>query len=215
MLRGMSYGKQLKDAREALKLNQDQAAEAIGVSRVSIADWEAERAFPTKKHWPAIKAALGVELVLTVAEDREPYNPEDKYALISRYAVQVPAGSATEIEHEEVNGTFAYRRDWLAKRGLIVSQLSVVEAKGDSMYPTINDGDAVLVNHADKKLRNNEVYCFRTEDGPRFKRLVRQLDGKVRVVSDNPDKTKYPDEWLSPGSEAQLIGHVEHRSGSV
>ncbi len=215
MLEAMSYGKQLKDAREARKLNQDQAAEAIGVSRVTISDWEAERAFPTKKHWPAIKAALGVELKLAAAEEGPIYGPEDKYALIPRYSVQVPAGAATEIEHEEVDGTFAYRRDWLAKRGLVVSQLSVVEAKGDSMYPTINDGDAVLVNHADKKLRSNEVYCFRTEDGPRFKRLVRQIDGKIRVVSDNPDKSKYPDEWLTPDSEAQLIGHVEHRSGNV
>lgn len=215
MLAPMSYGKQLRAAREALKLTQDDAAERIGVSRVGYTDWEAERAFPTKKHWPAIELVLGIKLVLTAMQEPATYELDDTYAFVSRLNVNISAGNGREVEHEEVDGKFAYRKDWLIKKKLMVPALRVIEAAGDSMSPTINDGDVILVNTADRKLRSNEVYAFRTEDGPRLKRLFKGMDGRVRVVSDNPDKISYPDEWLTPGMEAEIIGNVVHRSGGV
>ena len=118
-------------------------------------------------------------------------------------------------EHAEISGSHAYRRDWLAKKNLPIAALRVVEATGESMWPSIHAGDVVLINTADRRLRNGEAFAFRTEDGARIKRLFRQLDGRIRLVSDNPDKITYPDEWLTPGMEAEIIGLVVHRSGGV
>ena len=83
------------------------------------------------------------------------------------------------------------------------------------MQPTIFNGDTVLVNTGDRKIQNGQMYAFRHEDGARIKRLFTQLDGKVRVVSDNPDKITYPDEFLTPDTDAGMIGRVVHRSGRV
>lgn len=215
MIFTMSYGTQLRAARDALKLTVEDAAEHIGVSRVAYTDWEAERAFPTKKHWPAIEAVLGIKLVLTALEEREPYDLNATYAFIARLNVRISAGNGHEIEHEEVDGQFAYRKDWLTKKGLLVPALRVIEAEGDSMSPTINDGDTILINTADRRLRSGEVYVFRTDEGPRLKRLHKSMDGRIRIVSDNPDKITYPDEWLTPGMEAEILGNVVHRSGGV
>ncbi len=197
-------------------MNQDAAAEAIGVSRVTIAQWESERAAPTKKQWSAIEAALGIRLSLTAESEIAPYDIDDKYAFIDRLDVSVAAGNGIHNgEFEEVEGKHAYRRSWLLKKGLNIASLRVVDAEGESMWPSINDGDVVLVNIAEKKIKNGQVYAFRTQDGCRFKRLFRQLDGRIRVASDNPDKISYPDEWLTPGTEAEIIGLVVHRSGGV
>ncbi|MFO0325719.1 MAG: S24 family peptidase [Burkholderiales bacterium] len=213
----MSHGTILRAARESAGLSIDRAAELIGVSRVTITDWEAERAMPTRKHWPAIREHLGVSLALTSVEQPiAAYGVDDsKYAFIARYNVAASAGPGADNMHEEVDGRHAYRKEWLEKRNLVPAACRVIDAVGDSMEPTIFDGDTVLVNTASRKLISGKVFAFRTDEGVRLKRLHKQMDGRVRVSSDNPDKLTYPDEWLTPGMEAEIIGEVVHRSGAV
>ena len=94
----MSYGTDIKDAREALNLTQDALAERIGVSRVSINSWENESAAPTKKYWPALEAALGIKLTLSAEQERAPYALDEKYAFIPRLNALVSAGNGVENE---------------------------------------------------------------------------------------------------------------------
>jgi len=213
----MSYDDQLRKAREDKKLSQDEAAEAIGVSRVTIAEWEAGRTAPTKKHWDAIYRVLGVQLTLAAVEmERSPYGPtEDKYALVDRYRAGAGMGPPINGDHEEVDGKHAYTKRWLLKHGLVASACVVVDGIGDSMSPTISDGDVCLVNTASRRVISGKVFAFRTEDGVQIKRLFRQPDGKVRMSSDNLDKRLYPDEFLTPDMEVTIIGEVKHSSGDV
>lgn len=78
----MGYGEQLITARGAR--SQEEVAEAIGVSRVTLGAWEGEHAVPTRKYWPAIEATLGVRITLDVTapdaahqagESSSHYNP--------------------------------------------------------------------------------------------------------------------------------------------
>jgi len=155
----------------------------------------------------------------TMLTVREPYalfsRPTDKYAMIPRYEVKAGAGNGHQNGHEEISGSHAYRRDWLERKKLVAGACVVIEAEGDSMHPTIFDGDVVLINTLERAVANGQVYAFNTEDGVRIKRLFKQLDGRVRVVSDNPNKISYPDEWLTPGMDVEIIGRVVHRSGGV
>ncbi len=86
---------------------------------------------------------------------------------------------------------------------------------GDSMRPTIFDGDVALVNTADKRIQNSRVYAVMVDGEVRVKRLYKTLDGKVRVVSDNPDKSQYPDEFLTPDHMPEMVGRVVDRSGKA
>lgn len=140
---------------------------------------------------------------------------DEKYAMIRRYAIKGGAGNGHENGHEEISGTHAYRRDWLERKKLTADACVVIEVTGESMQPTITDGDVVLVNTASRKLLNGRVFAFNTEDGVRIKRLFKQMDGRVRMVSDNQDKTLYPDDYLTPSMEVTIIGEVVHRSGGV
>lgn len=158
----------------------------------------------------------GAATTLTASEPRALFSrPADKYAMIPRYQIAAGAGSGRENGHEEISGSHAYRRDWLERKHLSAEACVVIEVVGESMQPTIADGDVVLINTASRKLLNGRVFAFNTEDGVRIKRLFKQLDGRVRMVSDNQDKTLYPDDYLTPGMEVSIIGEVVHRSGGV
>ncbi|MFT3790792.1 MAG: hypothetical protein QM741_06890 [Rudaea sp.] len=48
-----------------------------------------------------------------------------------------------------------------------------------------------------------------------MKRLFRLADGRVRIVSDNPDKTLYPDEFVEFDVEGfTVLGKVVERKGT-
>ena len=107
-------------------------------------------------------------------------------------------------EHVEISKTLAYRLDWLKEKGLTAEKLCVVEASGESMSPHIESGESVLIDLSDTTIRSGEVYAFQTPDGLRIKRFFWQADGRLKISSDNPDKSRFPDEVYF-GDEATLI----------
>jgi transcriptional regulator with XRE-family HTH domain len=65
----MSIHQRIKRGREALKLNQQQFADALGLARGTVQQWENEGGTaPSRKHQPAVAALLGI----TVAELMDP-----------------------------------------------------------------------------------------------------------------------------------------------
>lgn len=85
---------------------------------------------------------------------------------------------------------------------------------GDSMVPTIYDGDFAFVDCGDQAVRDGNVYLLRYGDGFRVKRLMKRFDGSIVLVSDNK---KYPDELVTEDQAAQFVtvlGRVRDRSGS-
>ncbi len=70
----------------------------------------------------------------------------------------------------------------------------IVPVMGDSMYPTISNGDLVICKQVDEPhlIRFGDVYFLDTPDGHVVKRLHRHEDPKfVRLVSDNENYETY------------------------
>ena len=148
-------------------------------------------------------------------QDRCKYHADEKYAYIPRFEISAHAGSGRFPDHEEINGTHAYRRSWLTKHKLFAEHLVVIEVDGDSMQPTICDGDLILINTAACTIKSGNVYAFKTQDGVRIKRLHKQMDGRLLITSDSPNKIEFPDEYLTELALPDIIGAVVHRSGGV
>ena len=64
--------------------------------------------------------------------------------------------------------------------------LSVIGVRGDSMVPTLADGDEILVDEADRERLREGIYVLRVDGALMVKRLVREGDG-FAVRSDNAD----------------------------
>ena len=87
------------------------------------------------------------------------------------------------------------------------SHLSFIRVQGDSMSPTLADGDDILVDGADgaNRLRDG-IYVLRRDDSLMVKRLaVNPFAGRVTLRSDN---AAYP-EWKDVEmSTLNIIGRV-------
>lgn len=218
----MNLGGRLAHALGKRKMTAADLARASGVDEATISALivrDSERS----KYSSALAMALRVSPHWlqtgegTMDEHAAAEPSPDKYVFVPRYEATGGLGPGRmNPQHVEVSGTHAYRRDWIIKNGWRPEGLAVFEAEGPSMEPTINNGDVVLVNLDDTKIKSGDIYAIEDADqGTRIKRLFKQLDGRVRVVSDNPDKRLYPDDYLTPDTGARVIGKVVHRSGSV
>jgi hypothetical protein len=75
-------------------------------------------------------------------------------------------------------------RSWLEQQGLDAAYTMIVRAAGDTMGPTIVDGQLVIVDRRVKDI--DGVYLLDTGASTRFRRLQRMMDGSVRLLCDNP-----------------------------
>jgi phage repressor protein C with HTH and peptisase S24 domain len=127
---------------------------------------------------------------------------------VTRSAVRASAGPGSIPAQEEGQPYFAFDRRWLkALTGASAEHLSIVRVEGDSMAPTLNDGDDILIDRRDagEPLRDG-IYVLRVDERLLVKRLaVHPMGGHVTVQSDN---AAYPD-WPDCGiDDVHCIGRV-------
>lgn len=127
---------------------------------------------------------------------------------VTRVTVRASAGPGALPQDERGHPYFAFDDRWL--RALTASgteSLSIIRVEGDSMAPTLNDGDDILIDRAecDEALRDG-IYVLRVDDSLLVKRLaIHPLGKRVTVQSDNP---AYPD-WPDCGmDDVHCIGRV-------
>lgn len=68
----------------------------------------------------------------------------------------------------------------------------MVEIHGDSMYPTLMNGDLAVIDPNFKNIKNNELYLITYDEKTCIKRVI-ESSGYIQLISDNSDRKKYPD----------------------
>lgn len=139
---------------------------------------------------------------------------DDDYALIPQYSAKAACGPAYHNGHVEVTGGLAFKRDWIARMGLKPESLSVIAANGESMSPTIQDSEVLLIDHSQTEPRDGKVFALARDDELVVKRLVRDFSGGWIIRSDNPDKTRHPDFHVKD-SALRIVGRVVWRGGGL
>lgn len=118
------------------------------------------------------------------------------------------AGLRQENGDGDPAGSLLFRPKSLAKKGVRQDKAHAFYVAGDSMAPRLRDGDVILFDTADLTIRDGKMFVIRWGDDTLVKRLYRELDGGVRVVSDNPDPA-YRDRLVRPDDEGfEIIGRV-------
>ena len=140
--------------------------------------------------------------------------PEDEAAVygalvpVMRSEVRASAGPGAIAGDERGRPYFAFDPRWLkAITPSPSSKLSLIRVEGDSMAPTLNAGDDILVDHDDPRdgLRDG-IYVLRVDEALLVKRLaIHPFGGRVTVQSDNPTYPDWPDRALD---ELACIGRV-------
>lgn len=112
-------------------------------------------------------------------------------------AVRVPLlanagsmGAGTEVQHDDVLvGHIALSEQWVQRRiqPTSTAALRFIHAYGDSMHPTFEDGDVLLVDTGVRDPSSIDgVYVMAANERIYIKRVRQRMDKALEVSSDNP-----------------------------
>ena len=133
---------------------------------------------------------------------------------VPRLAVGASAGAGAADAGERASADMLFPAALLRDLGAgRPSALSLIRVEGDSMLPTLAEGDDILVDRDDAADRLREgVYVLRLDDGLLVKRVGVGPGGAVSVVSDNPLGPR----WESVDRAAlRIVGRVIWAGGRV
>ncbi|NCQ25776.1 MAG: helix-turn-helix transcriptional regulator [Roseovarius sp.] len=131
----------------------------------------------------------------------------EDFTAVPRYDAPLSAGPGADNGDAQVVEKLAFRRDWLARIGVAPSAAVLVPVSGDSMAPTLHDGDLALIDTNRKAVRTGQVYALTDLDGStRVKRLDRLPTGLI-LRSDAPT---HPAEFrpIPDAARVAIIGQV-------
>jgi hypothetical protein len=129
------------------------------------------------------------------------------YVLIPALDIGASAGSGAINDGEVAVADLAFQSTWV--RTIASGRpeaLSVIRVAGDSMLPTLADGDQIVVDTDDRERLRDGIYVLRTDDALLVKRL--SVNPATRRLSIKSDNAAYPS-WddCDPATVA-VIGRV-------
>ncbi|HIJ24906.1 MAG: S24 family peptidase [Gammaproteobacteria bacterium] len=83
--------------------------------------------------------------------------------------------------------------------------LAAFYSMGDSMQPTLEPGQPILLDIAVDRFTEEGIYAIRINGDIYLKRLKRAVSGEIHVISDN---ATYEMWTLKPEMNAQIIGRM-------
>ena len=128
-------------------------------------------------------------------------NTEDCISIPVLGEVSASMGYGVTVYNEVQTAIYSISRQLAKDLGVSTSQTEMIFAQGDSMMPTIEGGDSLLVDHARK-----EIY----DDGQLYaKRLQKIPPDTVVIVSDNPKYRSFEiDLRRCPDYDFEVIGEI-------
>jgi len=169
------------------------------------------KAGPTLARAAEICDALGLEFYIGPPRDTEPAQiaeiDGEAFAAVPRYDAQLAAGAGRQNLDGAAVGAIAFRRDWLKREGIAPGQAMVLSVCGDSMAPTLCDGDLVMIDRRRTSPVSRRIYALvGPGDEARVKRVER-LPAALLLHSDNED---FPTEIIAPSdaNRIRILGEV-------
>jgi phage repressor protein C with HTH and peptisase S24 domain len=197
-LAGMSIGDRINERIQKLGISQAELARRVKVSQPTI-NALINGGNTTSKHLHRIAAELETSPAYLAGEtdDDAPTSiaPSAMDALAEKLDLAVipelelgySMGGGAVFDQYEQRGVVPFQRSWLRSmmRGSF-TDLFVARGEGDSMQPTLLDGDIVLIDSSQRDIRQQDrIWAVSYGDLGMIKRVRRRPDGTYLLLSDN------------------------------
>lgn len=202
----------------------------MGVSPSAFRKWLKGEAEPSRERLVALASAAKVGIGwLATGEGPEPdFAGSDRlrarnggdtgelahFVRLPRRATAAAAGVTSPSQPDDTE-FLALRHDWVRSViGVDPGLLGLEVAVGDSMDPTIRDGNLLLLDAGDQAFAQFGIYVMEVAGERLVKRIQRRLDGSVVLISDNP---RYERDFV-PAADVEavrVIGRVVWIGGRV
>ena len=194
-------GERLKKAREYAGLSQEALAKKLKIGKRTLIDYEKGASEPKVSIVKNIAEICNVNTNWLLTGEGEMFRKkEDSVEFVNMTAVPVlnaeaPAGFPALPPEEDEIIDYIYVPN-------APKNAYAVKVRGNSMSPTIKDGDYVIfVPNAE--IKNGDIVIVRNEWNEVILKRYRTKNGEVYLTSDNPE---YP--VIKPNSDYEIIGRV-------
>ena len=219
-------GNKLKEIRKALKLTQADFAKKLNVSDRTLRDYEKNRfsisydfltklveEFNVNPEWllkgeGQLFSEETKKVLKTKPESSIPDECQDTFHYIPLLRLKTAASNSLVVykQDEKAEAVIAFARYWIKNKFYASApNLRAMEVDGDSMEPTINHGDIILVDQS-RKTPSSGIYVIRIDDTLVVKRIQRKPDHIIKVMSDNKIYEDYEIDLTKDSNE--VIGKV-------
>ena len=203
MLTGPDLGNAIEEAMRLKGVGRSETARHFGVRPESTYDWTKYGRI-AKKHLPALFTYFA-----DVVGPEHWGMAESDWLPTLGYAQAAGLGHGTRAnEWAEAHGLM-FRKSFYSKINASPKDCAIFYGRGDSMSPTIQDGDAFLFVTTDTSPRKGNLYLLHLDNATDSKEYnVKRCVGGGLFAADNPDGDH---DWKEPRAlrpEDEVLGRV-------
>lgn len=196
----IEYGEKIKQARNNFGMSQKELAERLGLKNSTISKWEHCETMPSIQQVTRMAEIFDKPVNYFFSDswiEIEPVEDSDMayIPVLGNIACGDPIMTTENIEYYEP----------VPKSLLPSGQLVYLIAEGNSMSPTIEDGDLVMVR-IQAEVEDNSISAVLLENGETA--TLKRIKHQGEIIMLIPDNKKYDPIILTPDSKAKVFGKV-------
>jgi phage repressor protein C with HTH and peptisase S24 domain len=130
---------------------------------------------------------------------------------VQKLAFKASAGNGSLMLDDAANYV-RFPRAILQHVGVAPQHARLMEAFGESMIPTISDGDLLLIDVSSTQIIEGKIFAFSVGDDAFVKRL-RRIGDRVLMISDN--RAMFPEAEVPKESPLRIYGRVKWAGRSL
>ena len=180
----MTFWERFEQALEDNKITASELSRTIGVASSVIYAWKMRDSIPRADIAVKVAEELNttVEYLVTGTGNNQ-ISKSDNTFLVPILNQELSAGHGDLLPEEDVIEGLLSLPIWLRKK--YGNNLGALHVHGDSMQPTLNDGDMVVCDSLGWD-KSDGIFAIRLNGNGYVKRL-QVVSGKVLIKSDNPN----------------------------
>lgn len=173
----------LKYWRTKKRMTQSALAALLGVKQNTISAWENGTRTPGMDDLDSLCTIYKVSFVAFLTKQDEDL-PE--FSPVPLLAARPRGGSGGLETEDDIQSWYSFHTDFLLRKGN-PQKMRLFFIAGDSMAPTLNEGDMVMVDTAQiGGVISGKIYMLRIGEELMMKRLENRPNGILLIRSDNP-----------------------------
>lgn len=223
-----TFNNRVKSRRDELGLTQIQLAKKVGVSGVTISQWESGDYSPKGKNLYKLADALECSPDWLIFGEEKQTKPESNAEFIGGFEtwdrnsplgddeveipfymeVELAAGAGVTDIREYYGPKLRFAKSTLRRQGVSAADAVCVKVNGNSMEPVLPHGSTVGVDTSHTDITDGKMYAINHDGMLRVKMLYKLPGGGLRLRSYNTEE--WPDEHLDTEKQKhiKIIGKV-------
>lgn len=202
--------KRVRQSLAECDLSMSEIGRRLGISPQSVRAWKIGKTMPSIDRLSELAKVTGKSLAWMQGADDDPIAAKDDEDIVSipMYDASASAGNGIEaFNGDQIVKRIDVKGQWLRTNVNCssVANLTLITVSGDSMEPTLRDGDIIFVDTGITIFRSDSIYVARINGELFVKRFQKMPNGRMMMISDNQ---RYETFELSPEDDINLIGRV-------